>query len=186
MHLRLCIHLQTKPLDPLHDTLCKVIHCSTGWCLQNHLQGKPSQFVSLEKCTQCQLSGEKVGLSSWGPSWLLRVSWEWGHSAWMFATHLRRDAGWWQNLKEELGERLLRTQSSMWVFTNSTYHGWRALLILVRGTDNLGKVMAEKPVFTSCALSWARMLSGPHTISAVCWEFPLVWGCMYSKISVRT
>lgn len=30
MHLRLCIHLQTKPLDRLHDTLCKVIHCSMG------------------------------------------------------------------------------------------------------------------------------------------------------------
>lgn len=57
-----------------------------------------------------------------------------GVTAWVFATHLRRDTGWWQSLKEELGGRLLRTQSSVWVFTNSTCCGWRTLLILVRGT----------------------------------------------------
>lgn len=81
-------------------------------CIQNHhLQWKPSWFVSLEKCTQCHLSGGKVVLSSYGPCRLLGVSWEWGHSVWMFATHLRRDAGWRQSLKEELRERLLKIQS---------------------------------------------------------------------------
>lgn len=82
------------------------------------------------------------------------------------------------------GERLLRIQRSGWIFSNTAYPGWRSLLILVRGRDHLGKVTAEKHVFMGCAISWAQML--PCITRAICWEYPLVWGCMDSKISERT
>lgn len=94
MLLQQCIHLQTKPLDPLHDTLCKVIHCCVRWCLQeHHVQGKGLSYRG--NVLDLTFLGERLDCRPVDPAGSSESSENGVTSVGMFTAHLRGDAGWW-------------------------------------------------------------------------------------------